>query len=74
MRKRLYTAQSKATQRKAKVNKKPNTPTRGAKQAETILAEGWARSRIGVRPEAGVATYASDRHRAPQALFRETVR
>jgi hypothetical protein len=57
------TPHSKAMQREAKPNQKPQTHTRGARQAQTTSAEGRARPRIGVRPAARVATYAPDRHR-----------
>jgi hypothetical protein len=54
---------SKATQRNAEPNKKPQTHTLGAKQAQTTSVEGQAKTRIGVRPAACVATYAPDQHR-----------
>jgi hypothetical protein len=60
---RTNTPHSKATRRKAKLNQKPQTHTRGARQALTTSAEGRARPRIGARPAARVATYAPDRHR-----------
>jgi hypothetical protein len=60
---RTNTPHSKATRRKAKPNEKPQTPTRGARQASTSSVEGRARPRTGARPAARVATYAPDRHR-----------
>jgi hypothetical protein len=60
---RTNTPHSKATQRKAKPNQKPQTHTQGARQAQTTSAEGRARPRIGARPAARVATFAPDRHR-----------
>jgi hypothetical protein len=62
---RTNTPHSKAMQRKAKPNQTPQTYTRGARQASTILAEGRARPRIGVRPAARIATHAPDRPTRP---------
>jgi hypothetical protein len=53
-----HTPQSKAMQRKAKSNQKPQIYTRGTKQALTTSVEGRARPRIGAQPAARAATHA----------------
>jgi hypothetical protein len=69
-----YKAQSQAMKRKAKLNNKPKTHTRGSKQAETTLGEGRARTRTGVRPEARIAMHAPDRHRDALPRHRATLK
>jgi hypothetical protein len=68
------TPHSRATRREAKPNQKPQTHTRGKRQASTTSAEGRARPRIGARPAARVATYAPDRHRDALPWQRATLR
>jgi hypothetical protein len=54
------TKQGDATQSEAEP--KTQNPLTGLKTGLNQSAEGWARLRIGVRPESRVATYALDRH------------
>jgi hypothetical protein len=57
---KINTPHSKATQRKAKPNQKPQTHTQGERQAKTTSAEDRERLRIGARPAARVAKHAPD--------------